>query len=110
MPVPVRFETCGLTALSFTCNVPVCVPTSVGEKVTEIVQEDFAARLDPQVVAETPKLPVVDAEMPVSATLCRFFRVNVFAALVSPTVVLGKLALAGVNVACAVPVPESGTL
>lgn len=87
-PVPVRFETCGLlTVLSLTCNVPVCAPVCVGEKITLILQLDFAARLVEQVVVETLKLPVVEIAMPVSAALCLLARVNVFAALFDPTLV-----------------------
>ena len=111
MPVPVRFETCGLPiALSLTRNVPVRAPACVGLKTTLIVQLEPPARLDPQVVPAIAKSPVVDAEIPVSATLCLFLSVNVFAALVPPTTVFAKLALAGVSVACGPPVPLSGTL
>ena len=68
------------------------------------------ARVDPQVVAEIAKSPVVDDEMLVNEAVLLFFRVNVLAALVPPTAVLAKLALAGVNVACGVPVPVRATL
>jgi hypothetical protein len=75
-----------------------------------MVQLPPPERLDPQVVAETAKSPVVEAEMPVKDELPLFFSVNVLAALVPPTAVLAKLALAGVNVACTVPVPVSETV
>lgn len=111
MPVPVRLEVCGLpTALSDTLNVPVLVPVCVGLNTTLIVQLDLAAKLAPQVVAEMLKSPVVEAEMPVSDTFCLLESLKVFAALVLPTFVVGKVALAGVSVAWAVPVPDSGTL
>src|SRR5580704_13480573 len=111
LPVPDRFETCGLVAaLSLTTNVPVAAPVCVGWKTTLMVQVEPAARLEPQVVAETENGPVVEGEMLVSATACLLWRVNVLAALVVPTVVLGKVALAGVKVTAMVPVPLSDTL
>ena len=75
-----------------------------------IVQLDFAARLDEQVVEETLKSPVVEIEMPVSETLCLLERVNGFGTLLVPTGVPGKVLLAGVNVAGTIPVPESDTV
>ena len=79
-------------------------------KTTLIVQLAPAFRLDPQVVAEMSNSPVVEGEMLVSATLCLLESVNVLAALVAPTAVLAKVALAGVNVACTLPVPVRDTL
>ena len=109
--MPVRLEVCGLPkALSLTLNVPVLVPVWVGLNTTLIVQVDLAARLLVQVVADTLKSPVVPIEMPVSATLCLLASVNVLAALVAPTFVAGNVLLAGVNVACAAPVPESAAV
>ena len=88
LPVPVRFEICGLLlALSATCRVPVLVPVAVGVKVTLILQVVLAARLDPQVVVETAKFPVVVMVIPVSATLCLLLSVNTFAVVVVPTFV-----------------------
>jgi len=53
LPVPVSVEVCGLpAALSLTCKVPGLVPVCVGVNVTLIVHLAFAARLEPQVVAE----------------------------------------------------------
>jgi hypothetical protein len=70
LPVPVRFETCGLLlALSVAFNVPVLVPTAVGVNTTLIVQLALAARLVVQVVEETLKSPVVEITMLFSATL-----------------------------------------
>ena len=66
-PVPVRLDVCGLpTALSLTCNVPVLVPVCVGVNTTLIVHVASGARVEPQVVAEIPKSPVVEGEIPVS--------------------------------------------
>lgn len=111
MPVPVRLDACGLpAALSLTLNVPVLVPVAVGVNTTLIVQVDFAARLLVQVVADSLKSPLTSIEMPVNSTLCLLASVNTFAALVDPTFVTGKVALAGVSVACTVPVPVSATV
>ena len=55
------------------------------------------------------KLPVVDAETPVSAALSLLVNVNVLAALLVPAFVFGNFAVAGVKVASAVPVPVTGT-
>jgi len=88
LPVPVRLEVCGLpTALSLTCNVPVLVPVAVGVNTTLMVQLDLAARLVVQVVADALKSPVVEIEMPVSATLCLLASVNTFAGLLVPQAV-----------------------
>jgi len=111
LPIPVRVEVCGLpAALSITCKVPVLVPVSVGVKTTLIVHLELAARLDEQVVVETLKSPVVDMLMPVSATLPRLSRVNTFAGLDVPTVVLGKFAATGLSFTAAPPVPERATV
>jgi len=111
LPVPVRLEVCGLpTALSLTCSVPVLVPVCVGLNTTLMVHVDLAARLEPQVVVEILKSPVVEGEIPVSATFCLLASVNVLAALLVPTFVAGYFAVAGVNVACAMPVPDSATV
>ena len=76
-------------ALSDTCNVPVLIPVAVGVNTTSIVQLEEAPKLVPQVVVETLKSPVVEIEMPVSATLRWFVSVNTFAGLVVPTVRAG---------------------
>jgi len=108
--VPDRVEVCGLpAALSATCREPVLVPDWVGWKTTLMVQLPPPLRVEPQVLAETAKSPVVEGEMPVKAVAPLFFRVNVLAALVAPTRVFGKLALAGVKVTCPVPVPVRET-
>jgi len=52
---------------------------------------------------------VVEAEIPVSATVCLLVRVKILAALVTPTLVAGNVLVAGVSVAPVVPVPVSGT-
>lgn len=83
------------------------MPVLVGAKTTLKVHFALAARLDPHVVPVMLKLPVVEAEMPVSDVFCLLVKVKVLAALSLPTFVLAKVALAGVNVAAAVPVPES---
>src|SRR5450755_1673379 len=101
LPVPVRDEVCGLpTALSLTCKVPVLVPVWVGVKTTLIVQAECGPRLLEQVVAEILKSPVVPLDIPVSATFCLLVSVNTFATLLVPTVVAGKILLAGVKLTC----------
>jgi hypothetical protein len=111
LPVPVRLEVCGLLlALSVTLNLPVLVPVPVGLNTTLIAQPVLAARVVVQVVAKTLKSPVVEITMLVSVTLWLFLRVNVFGRLTVPTVCAGYVALLGVNVTGAMPVPESGTV
>ena len=111
LPVPVRLEDCGLpTALSLTCRLPVLVPVCVGVKITLILQLDLAARLVEQVDEETLKSPVVEVEIPVRATLCLLVRVKTLAALLDPTLVAGKVLVAGVKVTGTVPVPERATV
>ena len=86
--MPVRLEVCGLLeALSDTLNVPVLVPTAVGENVTLIVQLVLAGRVAAQVYAETAKSPVTEMEILCSDTLWWLVRVKFFATLVVPTVV-----------------------
>lgn len=70
----------------------------------------MAARLAPQVVVETLKSPVVEITMLLSVMLWLFLRVNVFGRLVVPTVCAAYVALPGVSVTGAMPVPESGTV
>src|SRR5271155_5624632 len=72
-----------------------------------MVQVPEGVTLVPQVVDETLKSPVVEIVTPVSATFCWFLSVNTFAALVVPSAVDAYVALAGVNVAGTVPVPDS---
>ena len=85
-PVPVRLAVCGLLlALSITVSIPVLLPSTVGVKVTLIVQCALAARLVVQVVAEIVKSPVVVIVMPVSAMLWLLVRVNVLGKLGVPT-------------------------
>ena len=108
LPVPERVDVCGLPAASsLTCRVPVWTPIFVGTNTTLKVHFALAARLEPQVVPVMLKLPVVAAEIPVRDTFCLLVKVKVLAALCAPIFVLGKLALVGVKVAAAVPVPES---
>ena len=84
--MPDRFAVCGLLlALSLTCSFPVLAPVSVGVKVTLMVHFPFAARLAPQVVADTAKSPVIDIAMLASVTDCLLVRVKVFGLLVVPT-------------------------
>jgi hypothetical protein len=111
LPVPVRVEVCGLpTALSATLNDPVLVPVAVGVNVTLMVQLALAPRLVVQVVVETLKSPVVEITMLFSATVCLLASVNTLAALVVPTFCAAYVAVAGVNVAPLLPVPDSGTV
>jgi hypothetical protein len=75
-----------------------------------MVQLVLAARLVVQVVEERLKSPVVEITMLLSVTLWLFLRVNVFGRLVVPTVCAAYVALLGVNVTGAMPVPDSGTV
>jgi hypothetical protein len=79
-------------------------------KTTLMLQVVLPARLDPQVVDEMAKSPVVDGEMPVTAEAPLFANLKVLAALVPPTAVAGKVALAGVSVISVAPVPVSETV
>lgn len=98
--MPDRLTVCGLlSALSLTFSIPVAAPVFVGENVTLIVQLPMLFSVVPQVVPETANGPVVEYEMPVRVVGRLFFRVTFLAALVVPTVVLGKVKLLGVNVA-----------
>jgi len=109
--VPFRLEVCGLpTALSDTCNVPVSTPTPVGVNTTSIVQLAFEVNCDWHVVEETLKGPVVEIDRSLSITFWLFFRVNTFAALDFPTTVAEYVAVAGVNAAWALPVPDRDTV
>lgn len=111
MPVPLRFDVCGLLlALSLTLSVPVLVPVVVGVKVTLIVHFALAARLVVQVFADTAKSPVVEIAILFSVTVWLLTRVNVFAALVVPTACAAYFAVAGISVAGSTPVPDSGTV
>jgi hypothetical protein len=70
LPVPVRFDTCGLLlALSDTCTVPVSTPTPVGVNFTSMVQLAFEVNCVWQVVEETLKGPVVEITRFLSITL-----------------------------------------
>ena len=110
LPVPDRFEVCGLAKASLlTCRVPVCTPVPTGLNVTWIVHLVLAAKVDVQVLEVIAKLPVVEAETPVSdAVFSLLAKVKVLAALLVPAFVLGNFAVAGVKVASE-PVPESAT-
>jgi len=86
-PGPVRVEICGLLlAVSLTCTFPVLGPAAVGTKTTWIVHVLFAAKLVPQVVANTAKSPLVETAILFSVTLWLLVKVNVFGKLVEPTV------------------------
>ena len=63
-----------------------------------------------QVVAETAKSPVVEITILFSATVWLLVKVNVFAALVVPSVCVAYVAVAGVSVAGMMPVPDRGTV
>jgi len=79
--------------------VPVRVPVAWGVKMTLIEQVALAPKLVEQVVDDTLKSPVVEMEMPVSATACALVKVNAFAGLLVPTFSAGKVWLTGVNLA-----------
>ena len=97
-------------ALSLTDKVPFTVPVALGLKTTLMVHFAFFARLLPQVVVETANGLAVEMTMLFKLTFKLFVNVNTLAVLVVPTLVLGKVTLAGVSFACTTPVPETGTV
>lgn len=107
-PVPERATVCGLVlALSVTVRVPVRLPRAVGVKVTEIVQlappaNVFGVRGQVDVCAKSPETETVEI---VSALVCAFFRVTVFAVLVVVGTWLPKVRPLGDNVTGRIPVP-----
>ena len=106
MPVPVKELVCGEpAALSATVSVAVAEPTAVGVNVTEIVQEEPAARDVPQLFDATAKAealaPPREMELIARLAVPVLERVKVWAVLVTPVVTLPKLAVGGVSVACA---------
>jgi len=78
--------------------------------VTLIVQLALEVRVAWQVVEETLKSPVVEIMTFLRSTFWLFLSVNVFVALFVPTFWGAYVALAGVNVACALPVPDNDTV
>jgi hypothetical protein len=109
--VPDRLDVCGLLlALSVTVSLPVNVSSLVGLNVTLMVQLALPYSVVPQAEVETANGAEAKYEIPVRGVLKSFLSVNLCAALVSPTLVFAKVWLAGVSVACAMPVPESGTV
>lgn len=90
--MPDKLAVCGLLlALSFTVRVPVFVPVTVGENVTLIVQLFLLLNVVVQVEVEMAKGAFVEYERPVRVVDTLFFNVNFLAALVEPTLVLGKV-------------------
>lgn len=90
-PVPTSDAFCGLFgASSVTLSVPVTLPSAVGVNVMLIVQFLPAAKVDPQVVADTAKGGVAAMLLMVSVPVTAFVKVTVFAALVSSTAWLPK--------------------
>lgn len=94
-PVPVRVRVCGeFVAVSVTVTVSVNVPVVCGLKVMVKVQLALAASVEPQVVAVWVKsalLPVRTTLASVAVAVPVLATVTVCAALVWPTVVLGKV-------------------
>jgi len=114
-PVPLAVTVWGdPVALSVTATVALRAPVAVGLNVTEIVQVAPAATLVPQLVVsgKSPLLPDMEILLIVSGAVPVLFRVTVWALLAEPTLVLGKLRVAGVSFAAAtpVPVPPTGTV
>jgi hypothetical protein len=116
--VPVRVTDCGdPAALSATFNVAVRVPPASGLKLIEMVQVAPAATVVPQVVVlanEEASVPliVIPPVVMVKAELPVFFKVTTLTALVDPSLVLGKVTLAGVSETtgtAAAPVPVRAT-
>lgn len=108
IPVPDNCAVCCVSAaLSFTVKDPVRAPSAVGVKVTEIAQEDLAARLLGATgqVEFAAKSPEVEIPVMVSGTVWLLTRVIVLAALVVLAKWLPNASVAGVRVTAAAPVP-----
>jgi len=95
VPLPVRETTCGLpVALSVTVTVPLAVPFTCGENVTEIVQLPATARLAPQVlVCANPLLAFMLVSVTVAVPV--LVSVTVWAGLVVPLNCVLKVRLVG---------------
>ena len=99
-------------ALSVMVSVPVRGPPAVGAKVTEIVQAEPDATLDPQLCVSA-KSPDTEIEAMVSAAVPELVRVIACAALVEPTVSEANVRLELDSVipgARATPVPFNETV
>src|SRR5271157_2501637 len=115
--LPLRSTICGLPAPEVaTATDPLTVPGMDGLNVTAIVHLAPAARGPPQGVPPLPaaaKFPLAVRELMVTALPLVLVTVTVFAALVAPTPVALKLAVAGLNFSGTtgppVPFPESAT-
>ena len=88
-----------------TVSVPERVPTAVGVNVTPIVHVRPAPTPAVHVFDATAKSPFLVGAETVRVVLRWFVNVTVFAAVVSPTVVLAKVKVAGEIVTDAEPVP-----
>jgi hypothetical protein len=104
VPVPARELVCGEpAALSATLRVAVAELTAVGVNVIDVVQEEPAARVVPQVLVPILKEEAFAPLMPIdvidSGALPGFVSVKVWAALLVPVVTLLKLVDAGVRAA-----------
>jgi len=110
-PVPVRFTTWGpLGPLSVNVSAPLNIPTAFGENLTPIVQVAPAARLGPQVLLATVKLPMDPMLEKVTGTLWTLVTVIVWEALVAPDVTVPKSKLVGDATTAPVPLPWRDTL
>ena len=118
-PVPVRVAVCGLLlVVSEIESVAVRVPVVPGLNTTVTVQLADAARLAPQVLAETLKSPVFAPVKPMLLIVIEvalpFCNVAVCDALDEPTVTDPNARLVGLKVTlpppAPVPVPESATV
>ena len=103
MPAPLRRAECGeLEALSVMLRVPLRLPTTVGVKLTEIVQLLPAATVEPHALvwAKSPDTPIW---VTVSAAVPSFDSVSSWLTLAVPRDWLAKLSTAGLRDACGVP-------
>jgi hypothetical protein len=103
IPDPLRLAECGEPeALSVTLTLPLRVPTTVGAKVTEIVQLPPAATVEPHVLvcAKSPDAAIL---VIVSAAVPPFDSVSAWVALVVPRDWPAKLNAAGLREACGAP-------
>jgi hypothetical protein len=111
VPEPERLATCGLSgALSLTVNAPGTVPFTVGVKVMLMVQVPLAPMDPVQVLFEIEYSPLVVTLENASNPPCKFVRTIVFATLVLPIGVEGKLTVAGANITGPTAVPLKLTI
>src|SRR6266481_214318 len=104
VPIPFKATTCGLVgASSVKVKLPVRVPFAVGLKVTLTAQLAPTDTVAPQVFLEIAKSPLAVMLAIFSVAVPVLVRVTLFALLVTPMTVLGKLSEVGDSVTAGTP-------